>query len=379
MTISNHIKKVRQRLRSGELKSESAVSQGIILPALQELGWPVFDTRIVVPEFSIEDRRVDFALCNPPGKPIVFVEVKNIGLAEGADKQLFEYAFHKGVPLAVLTNGKEWNLYLPSGEGNYIERRIYKLDIIEHSIDDLVYYISRYLKYENIKSGEAIEAARKDYQDIAQKRKIEETLPLAWERLLEEKDEILIDLLADKVEDLCGFRPQNDICSNFFSKIKNVSFAIHKKDLNHKKRKTEIQSKKIPNKQEKLDSSNEGYFELSQLITANIKGYKPKKLKIQNEELEVKNWADLSVKFLSWLIKNNYLHFQDLPIINAGKRNKYFVNDKAEHVNSSMNGHWCEINGFFIDTKYNNKTHIRNILATLQQLNIDNLDVKISF
>ena len=57
MAIANHIEKVRQGIREGRFTSEAAVSQGILLPALHELGWPVFDTSIVIPEFSVEGRR----------------------------------------------------------------------------------------------------------------------------------------------------------------------------------------------------------------------------------------------------------------------------------------------------------------------------------
>ena len=60
MAISDHIKKVREGLRrSNAFPSEASVSQGILLPALHELGWPIFDIRVVVPEFSLEGRRVD--------------------------------------------------------------------------------------------------------------------------------------------------------------------------------------------------------------------------------------------------------------------------------------------------------------------------------
>lgn len=38
-----------------------------------------------------------FALCHR-GKSLVFIEVKKTGQGEGADKQLFEYAFYVGFP-----------------------------------------------------------------------------------------------------------------------------------------------------------------------------------------------------------------------------------------------------------------------------------------
>ncbi|MBM2825867.1 MAG: hypothetical protein HW402_1531 [Dehalococcoidales bacterium] len=106
-TFEETIERVREGLRRGSFTSEAAVSQGILLPILNEMGWPVFNTTIVMPEYSVEGRRVDYALCHPENRPAVFVEVKRVGLSESADRQLFEYAFHLGVPMAILTDGQE--------------------------------------------------------------------------------------------------------------------------------------------------------------------------------------------------------------------------------------------------------------------------------
>lgn len=218
MAVSNHIEKVKNGLREGRFTSEAAVSQGILLPALHELGWPVFDTSIVIPEFSVEGRRVDYALCHPENRPSVFVEVKKVGLSEGADRQLFEYAFHLGVPMAILTDGQEWSFYLPGEQGRYDERRVYKLDLLERDISEAVSRLERYLSYSNVCSGAALKAARSDYQDVARIRVIEGNLPKAWIALLKEQDSLLLDLLAEKVEDLCGYKPDLDVCSQFLEK-----------------------------------------------------------------------------------------------------------------------------------------------------------------
>jgi predicted type IV restriction endonuclease len=215
MAIANHIEKVRRGLREGRFTSEAAVSQGIILPSLHELGWPVFDTSIVIPEFSVEGRRVDFALCHPENRPSVFIEVKKVGLSEGADRQLFEYAFHLGVPMAILTDGQEWSFYLPGEQGRYDERRVYKLDLLEREISETENRLDRYLSYGNVCSGSALKAARSDYQNVARVRIIETNIPKAWEALLKDQDSLLLDLLAEKVEDLCGYKPDLDICSQF--------------------------------------------------------------------------------------------------------------------------------------------------------------------
>jgi predicted type IV restriction endonuclease len=160
MEITNHIERVRDELRKGSFTSEAAVSQGIILPILNELGWPVFNTTIVIPEYSVEGLRVDYALCHPENRPAVFVEVKKVGLSESADRQLFEYAFHVGVPMAILTDGQEWSFYLPGEQGSYNERRVYKIDLLERSTDEASEILTRYLSYERTCSGEALKAAR---------------------------------------------------------------------------------------------------------------------------------------------------------------------------------------------------------------------------
>ncbi len=218
MAIDNCIEKVRQGLREGRFISEAAVSQGILLPVLHELGWPVFDTTIVIPEFSVEGRRVDYALCHPENRPSVFIEVKKVGFSEGADRQLFEYAFHLGVPMAILTDGQEWSFYLPGEQGRYDERRVYKLDLLERDIPEAKSRLERYLGYGNVCSGDALRAARSDYQDVARIRIIETNLPKAWEGLLREQDSLLLDLLAEKVEDLCGYKPDLDVCSQFLER-----------------------------------------------------------------------------------------------------------------------------------------------------------------
>ncbi len=218
MAIDSHIEKIREGIREGRFTSEAAVSQGILLPALHELGWPVFDTSIVIPEFSVEGRRVDYALCHPENRPSVFIEVKKVGLSEGADRQLFEYAFHLGVPMAILTDGQEWSFYLPGEQGRYDERRVYKLDLLERDIPEAKSRLERYLSYSNVCSGSALKAARSDYQNVARVRIIETNFPKAWEALLKEQDSLLLDLLAEKVEDLCGYKPDLDVCSQFLER-----------------------------------------------------------------------------------------------------------------------------------------------------------------
>lgn len=238
MSITDHIERVRDGIRRGSFTSEAAVSQGVLLPILNELGWPVFNTTIVIPEYSVEGRRVDYALCHPENRPAIFVEVKKVGLSESADRQLFEYAFHVGVPMAILTDGQEWSFYLPGEQGRYDERRVYRIDLLERSTNEASERLTRYLDYERTCSGEALKAARSDYQNVARDREIKATLPKAWNMLLEEQDSLLLELLSEKVEDICGYKPDLDTCGQFFESILNMEQVFTSSPLGDSKQGT---------------------------------------------------------------------------------------------------------------------------------------------
>jgi hypothetical protein len=215
MSLTKHIEDVRAGIRTGRYGNEASVSQGIVLRLLQALGWPTYDTQVVCPEFSLSGRRVDYALCHPSNKPVAFIEVKQIGQSDGAERQLFEYAFHAGVPLAILTDGQEWNFFLPAEQGDYSEHRVYKLDMVERDVTESVTRLERYLSYAQVSAGAAIASAREDYKNVSRDRQMQSTLPDAWSKLVAQEDELLLELLADKVESLCGFKPDIDTVARF--------------------------------------------------------------------------------------------------------------------------------------------------------------------
>lgn len=219
MNTEHHIEDIKIGIKSGRYVNEASVSQGIVLRLLQTLGWPTYDTQVVCPEYSLEGRRVDFGLCHPASKPIAFIEVKQVGKSDGAERQLFEYAFHVGVPLAILTDGREWNFFLPAEQGDYGERRVYKLDLVERDVAECILRLRRYLGYEEIINGRAIAAARDDYRSLSRDRQMKAMLPEAWQKLISEPDDLLLELLADRVESLCGFKPDLDTVAAFMAEF----------------------------------------------------------------------------------------------------------------------------------------------------------------
>ncbi len=223
--LKDHIRAIQDGIKAGYFTNQASVSQGIVLRILQVLSWPTFDIKIVSPEYPLNGRRVDFALCHPPGKPKILIEVKPPGQSATGERQLFEYAFHRGVPMAILTDGQEWHFFLPGEPGDYGERRVYRLDIVEREIDESVKRLKRYLGYPAVCSGAALEAARLDYQDVERERQIRATLPDAFKKLVEDEEELLLELIADQVENLCGYKPDLDTVSDFLKANVNISLS----------------------------------------------------------------------------------------------------------------------------------------------------------
>ena len=218
MTLKEHIDAIRDGLRDGLFATEAQVSHGIVGRLLDALAWPKYNTKVVTPEYAVQETRVDFALCHPHSKPIIFIEVKKVGhINERGERQLFEYAFHDGVPVAVLTDGKEWHFFYPSGQGNYKDRRVCKLNLIAEESEKSAARLDRYLNYESICTGEAIQAIAHDYQSVAKQREIKMSLPEAWTKLVQEADEFLLEVVAEKTQDLCGYKPSGEQVLNFLA------------------------------------------------------------------------------------------------------------------------------------------------------------------
>ena len=220
MTLKEHIDDIRDNLKKGLYTNEAVVSQSIVLRLLDVLSWPRFNPQVIIPEYSVEGRRVDFALCHPPSKPIVFVEVKQVGNIEGAERQLFEYAFHEGVPIAILTDGQKWQFFYPTGQGDYRERKVHEMDLTEADSEKNAKRLDRYLNYTSIQTGEAVKAIEEDYRNVSRQRQVATRLPEAWSRLVKEADEFLLHAVAEKTESLCGYRPTDEQVLDFLKSLK---------------------------------------------------------------------------------------------------------------------------------------------------------------
>lgn len=213
------LSKIANRLSQGAYPNEAAVSFSIVIPLLRALGWDDSDPTQVMPEYASGGRRVDFALCSAPMKPAIFIEVKGVGRSLEGDRQLFEYAFHEGIPFCILTDGREWSFYLPSGQGTYDERRVYRLRLDDRMLEDAANRLIRYLHRERVRSRQAFHDAAQDHQMLAARRDALLAIPKAWNELVQNKEDFLIELVADQAETISGFRPSQDAVISFLKSL----------------------------------------------------------------------------------------------------------------------------------------------------------------
>lgn len=210
---------------------EAATKQFVILRILKALGWDPFNMDEVYPEYSVGGKRVDYALSHN-GKKKVFIEVKKVNEdLEKHQEQLLNYSFQEGVKLAILTNGISWWFYLPLREGSWEQRKFYTIDIFDQEIKDIAEKFNDFLSKENVISDKAIENAENLYKSRQKQDLIKETLPKAWRKIITEPDELLVELLADTTEKLCGYKPDNEIVEQFLIKIAQTSTTQIKKEI----------------------------------------------------------------------------------------------------------------------------------------------------
>jgi hypothetical protein len=253
---------------------ETQAKSGIIEPILRMLGW---DTSIlsdeVTLEFPVEQWRVDYCLHSSKSNQ-VFIEAKKP--SEDLDKvivqdQLLGYAFRQGVKLAVLSNGITWSFFLPLSEGKWENRRFYTIDILEQDSNEAVSRFIDFLSKENVSTGEAVKNAEKLLQGKRRQEIIADSLPDAWNRIINEPDSLLIDLVAERTQKICGYQPSKDDLDLFFRRNSNRLLLSPEDELPEEVEKIETVSSSSTINRENIPIAESSKITEDELITEIIR------------------------------------------------------------------------------------------------------------
>jgi len=204
--------------------------RAIIEPILECLGWDTSnpsEVRLEYPVIPSRDR-VDYALLKGK-KPIVLIEAKKPGQSldnSNYGSQLLKYAWQKGTPLAILSNGIEWWFYLGIGEGDWQERKFLAIDLNTQDIEKACSRFVEFLSKDNVMSGTAVERAKEKKFKTEIELEIQKTLPIVWDTIITEPNETLVELLIKETEKRCGYEPDVSQVKSFLKKPVTESIPI---------------------------------------------------------------------------------------------------------------------------------------------------------
>lgn len=337
--------------------SEDQIKQGTILPLLEKLGWNIHDvTGEVVPEFSTDKLKVDYALKNN-GKLLVLIEAKKGSEnLENHQEQLLNYSFKKGVKLAILTNGLEWWFYLPLNEGNWTNRRFYTIVLNNQETQNIILNFKKFLGKEKIISGKSIE----DANEIYKSKKIKETLEKVWTQMINEEDNGLFALIAKKVEDILDYKLDNTIIKKFLKSQYDTILKESNENLGTK----DIISNNLDktNNNQNLNWGNEKKSSKDEQIYS---------FKFKEKKVSVKYSRDILLELLHILSKTEH-DFNNKIFSLYGRKRPYFSKDKTK----LRDGKLIEGTDIYVETNRSKNDIISFCYKILKLFGYSKIDLK---
>lgn len=194
MNIKQTLEQIRQKFTNPDFGvKEMEIRQGAVLPLLAEMGWNVFDTTgSVKPEYTVEmdgqnKRSVDFALFGQYKDDVfAFIETKKRSTTLKATEQLFDYLTRYSTPLAIITDGCQWQFYAPLAKGHYKNRLFYSCDVSRDNLDNIANTMSTFLGIDNVRSGRAEESIRREFDKRSADSRIADAIEELWPQTIKQ-------------------------------------------------------------------------------------------------------------------------------------------------------------------------------------------------
>ena len=336
---------------------EASIKQAVVLRLLSFLGWDTFDVDEVTPEYSVKAQRVDYSLrLNNINK--AFIEVKNASEElEKHQEQLLNYSFQEGVKLSILTNGITWWFYLPLNEGSWEQRKFYSIDLLQQRSEDIVLRLIDFLSKDNTRTGDSIKNAETIYRSQQKKNIVRDTLPKAWDMILSEPDELLLELLSQTTEKICGYRAEIDLIENFLSKYRNKWLVSD-----------------IPISRVILPSGRKR-IELPKVaqLSENYTGKSISSFSFVGETYEARYWIDMLLKLCGIFVSRHGKEF-DKVLALAGRKRPYFT----YNANELRVPQRIEKTDIYVETNLSSNGIVKMCMRLLSLFGYGSGDLKIS-
>lgn len=218
------------RLRSFPFNNMTQINHAVILPILQALNWDITDPELVRPKYSIDGFTLDYVLFDREN-PLILIKTYQLS-EDSRDNQIPRIMPTKNFIFLIFTDGKRWDFYFNNGEGKLSDNLFCRLILEENNLPEQVKSFSHFLERSNVLSGRSRKLAEQNKSSLERNIKID-ALGRAYNLLVEEPDEMLRDLLIEKVGTEFNFTPEKQLTEEF---IKNLRlFAAHDAMIEMKK------------------------------------------------------------------------------------------------------------------------------------------------
>ena len=226
----------------------------------------------------------------------------------------------------MLTNGLTWWFYLSLRAVSWEQRKFTTVELDKQNRAEIVQKLADLLSKENVRSGKAIQNAETLYKQ----HRISATLPEAWNQLVSEPEDLIVDLLVEKTKELCGEETDKITVERFLSAhLQNIKIA----SLLAPVESSPIPEPKSPD--HKKDTKRKAFT-----VT------KPTAFTFNGQRHDVKSWREMLVRLCEIVHTVHRDRFEE--VLNLRGRNRpYFSrnsNDLREYRVINQTGIYVEVN-----------------------------------
>lgn len=279
-----------------------AIKQGIVLKLLSLLDWDPFNMDEIQPEYNVAKGKIDFALMQKDS-PKVFISVeKDFKDFEKSEDALLNRAVECDVPIAVFTDGFTWCFLLPLEEGSIEDKKVQTIEIHKDKPDVIQQGLTDFLSKENVTSDKTRKTAEEIYNKRKKRLLVEEHLPKAWEKIMDEPEKWLVGIISEMTENLCGQKPDKGVVEAFiFSEIKEDAGTAG--------------SNKGRNTVKKTKGGQKDY-----------EGKSVKSFTLEGKAYKVESWKDMLLKLSGAMYEKNKDDFDSILYITLDGRDCFSEN-----------------------------------------------------
>ena len=203
-TFQEQLLEIQSQISELEGGEEETTKASAIEPLLNFCGWKTSHAKEVARQYRVakdKNDKVDYALkkvdyaLKLDGDRRVFIEAKKWSAKlEGHEEQLRDYCnaatAEEKPELAVLTNGRQWRLYLPPVKDHPELRRFLEFDITTDKPDEVEQNLKEFLAHDRIKSmKKPPRAAYERWRQIIEDEEVKAKLSNAWNKLAKSQKE----------------------------------------------------------------------------------------------------------------------------------------------------------------------------------------------